>query len=92
MNWPPMWAYVKIKGKHHGFRFWIPLFLGFLIMLAFFIAFLPLTLLIILILWPTGWGRWMVMAIKTGYVMLCSIRGMKVDVQGRHETIYVSIV
>jgi uncharacterized membrane protein YqjE len=92
MKWPPMLAYVKIKGKKHGFGFWVPMFLGVLIMLAFFIAFLPLTLLVVLILWPTGWGRWVVEAIKTGYVMLCSTRGLKVDIQGPHETIYISVV
>ena len=92
MKWPPMLAYVKIKGKKHGFGFWVPLFLFALIALVFFIAFLPLVLLVVLILWPTGWGRWMVEAIKTGYIMFCSTRGLKVDIQGPHETIYVTIV
>jgi hypothetical protein len=92
MNWPPMWAHIKIKGKHHGFGFWVPIFLFLLLALVFFIAFLPLILLVILILWPTGWGRWMTMAIKTGYIMLCSIRGLKMDIQRPNETIYITVV
>jgi len=87
-----MWAYVKIGGRDHGFGFWLPLFLGVLIILAFFIAFLPLTLLVILILWPIGWGRWMVEAIKNGYVMMCSLKGFKLDVQGPKDNVYVDIV
>ncbi len=90
--WPPMWAYVKIKGKNHGFGFWLPLFLCFLIILPFFLAFLPLVLLAIIILWPVGWGRWIVEMLKTGYVMMCSLKGLKVDIQGPKETVYVNIV
>ena len=90
--WPPMWAYVKIKGKDHGFGFWLPLFLAVLILFVFFLAFLPLILLVVLILWPIGWGRWMVEAIKTGYIMLCSLKGLKVDIQNSKETVYVNIV
>lgn len=90
--WPPLWAYVKIRGKGRGFGFWLPLFLGVLILLALFIAFSPLILLAVILLWPIGWGRWIVEAIKTGYVMLCSLKGLKVDIQNSKDTVYVNIV
>ena len=90
--WPPMWAYVKIKGSDHRFGFWLPLFLGFLILGALFLAFLPLVLLVVIILWPIGWGRWLIEAIKTGYIVLCSLKGLKVDIQNQKDIIYVNIV
>ena len=93
MNWPPMLVHIKIKNEHAHFGIWFPLFLVLLIGLVFFLAFLPLMLLVILVAWPTGWGRWMLEAIKTGYAMLCAARGTKIDIQGRHdEIVYVSLV
>ncbi len=92
MNWPPLWVHVKIKNKDRHFGFWVPLFLFLLIGLVFFIALLPLILIGILILWPSGWGRRIAETLKTVYEVVCSIRGLKVDIQGRNEIVYISIV
>jgi len=92
MNWPPMLVHIRVKNKNCNFGLWFPLCLVLLVGLIFFIAFLPLILLVILIAWPTGWGRWMVEAIKTGYNMLCAARGTKVDIQGRNEIVDISLV
>lgn len=92
MNWPPMWAYVKIGERGHGFGFWVPLFLIGLILFALFLAFLPLIVFVILILWPVGWGKWMFEMIKTGYTMMCAVKGTKVDIQGPKENVYIKVV
>ncbi|MHB8105322.1 MAG: hypothetical protein ACYDG5_07290 [Dehalococcoidales bacterium] len=92
MNWPPMLVHVKIQNKNHHFGFWVPLFLVGLIPLVFLIALSPLILLAILICWPSGWGKRILLGLKTVYEMLCSLRGTKVDIQGRNEVIFVSIV
>jgi hypothetical protein len=92
MNWPPMWIHVKIENRAHHFGFWLPLFIFGLIVLAFMIALAPLVLLAILILWPFGWGWRLAVLCKTIFVMLCALRGTKIDIQGRNEVIYVSIV
>ncbi len=92
MNWPPMLMHVKIKNPQHQFGFWVPLFLIVLFVFIILLALLPLVLLAILLAWPTGWGRWMVGAFKTGYAMLCSLRGTKVDIQKPKETVFISVV
>ncbi len=92
MNWPPMLMHVKIKNPKHQFGFWLPLFLIVLVAFVFVIALLPVILLVILLAWPTGWGRWMANALKTVYIMLCSLRGMKVDIQNQKETVFISVV
>ncbi len=92
MNWPPMLMHVKIKNSNHQFGFWLPMFLIVLVAFILVIALSPIILLAILLAWPTGWGRWMVNAIKTGYIMLCSLRGMKVDIQNQKETVFISVV
>jgi hypothetical protein len=87
-----MLIHVKVQNKDHNFGFWVPMFLLLLIPLAFIIVLSPLVLITILILWPSGWGKWIAAALKTAFLMLCALRGTKVDIQGPNEVVFVSIV
>ena len=92
MSWPPMLMHVKIENKNSKFGFWLPLFLLIPVALAILIILSPLILIAVLVLWPSGWGRWALFSIKAAIVSFWSLRGLKVDVQGRHECVHISVI
>ncbi|MFA5054837.1 MAG: hypothetical protein WC562_01515 [Dehalococcoidia bacterium] len=91
MNRPPVWIRIKIQGERGGFRLWLPLFLLLPLALVVLIILSPLILIAVIVLWPSGWGRWALAVLRAAYNVLCSIRGLKVDIQSRRETVYISI-
>ena len=91
MNRPPAWIKIKIQAERGGFRLWLPLFLLLPLALVIFIILSPLILIAVIILWPSGWGRWALSVLRAAYNVFCSLRGLKVDIQGRSETVYISI-
>jgi hypothetical protein len=91
MNRPPAWIRIKIKGERGGFRLWLPLFLLLPLALVVLIILSPLILIAVLILWPSGWGKWSLSVLRAAYNVFCSLRGLKVDIQGRRETVYISV-
>lgn len=70
---------------------WLPLFLLLPLALVVFIILSPLILLAVIILWPSGWGKWALSVLRAAYNVFCSLRGLKVDIQSRRETVYISI-
>jgi hypothetical protein len=95
MNRPPMLMHIKIQNKDRQFGFWLPLFLLFPIALVILIILSPLILIALLILWWCGWGRWVRLSLKAlqvAFVSFWAIRGLKVDVQGHNEIVYISII
>jgi len=91
MNRPPVWIKVKIQGERGGFRLWLPLFLLAPLALVIFIILSPLIVLAAIILWPSGWGKWALSALRAAYNVLCALRGLNVDIQSRRETVYIDI-
>ncbi|MFA5374723.1 MAG: hypothetical protein WC455_03080 [Dehalococcoidia bacterium] len=91
MNRPPAWIKIKIQGERGGFRLWLPLFLLLPLALVVTIILSPLILIAVLILWPSGWGKWALSVLRAAYNVFCSMRGLKVDIQSRRETVYISI-
>jgi hypothetical protein len=91
MNRPPAWIRIKIQGERGGFRLWLPLFLLLPLALVVLIILSPLILIAVLLLWPSGWGKWALSVLRAAYNVFCSMRGLKVDIQSRHETVYISI-
>jgi hypothetical protein len=92
MTRPPLWMHVKIHGEHRGFGLWLPLFLLLPLALVVFIILSPLILIAILILWPSGLGRRALLALKASVGIFWALRGLKVDVQGRRQSVYISVV
>jgi hypothetical protein len=95
MNWPPMLMHVKIKNKKSDFGLWLPLFLLLPLALVVLIIFSPLILIAVLILCAMGRGRWVwwgLRCLKVAVFSLCSLRGLKVDVQNGDEYVFVSVV
>jgi hypothetical protein len=95
MNWPPMLMHVEIKGKKHDFGLWLPLFLLLPLALVVMIIVSPFILIAILILFATGQGRWVwwgLRCVKVAILSLCSLRGLKLDIQKGDEYVFISVV
>jgi len=92
MNRPPMLMHIKIQNKERNFGLWLPLFLLIPLALVILVILSPLILIALLILWPSGYGRWALLCLKAAIVSFWAMRGLKVDVQGRNEVVYISVV
>ena len=92
MSRPPVWMRVKITNERSSFGLWLPLFLLLPLALVVLIILSPLILIAIMVLWPSGWGKRALQVLGAAWEVLCSLRGLKVDVQGRHEYLHVTVV
>ncbi|HUT67227.1 MAG TPA: hypothetical protein VMW86_01580 [Dehalococcoidales bacterium] len=92
MNRPPMLMHLKIQGEDTNFGLWLPLFLLIPLALVVLIILSPFILIGVLVLWPSGWGKLALLALWAAIVSFCSLRGLKVDVQGRRESVFISVV
>ena len=92
MNRPPMLMHIKIQNEERDFGFWLPLFLLIPLALVILIILSPLILIAILVTWPSGWGRYALLSLQAAIVSFWALRGLEVDVQGRREKVYISVV
>ena len=90
MNWPPFFLTFRIRGKRRWFGCWIPLVLIWLPLLVVGLALVPLVIAASILLWPTRYGRPLLLGGPAAYRLATALRGLKVDVQGRRESVYVS--
>jgi hypothetical protein len=88
---PPMVMRVKVHNEETKFGLWLPLFLLIPVVLVVLIILSPLILIAALVLWPMGWGKLALLSIPYAWNIYCSMRGLKVDVQGQKEIVYVSV-
>jgi len=87
-----MLMHLKFQSENRKFGVWLPLFLLIPLALVVLIILSPLILITILVLWPSGWGKLALLAVWVAFVSFCSLRGLKVDVQGRKESVFISVV
>jgi len=95
MNWPPMLMHVKVKNEKTDFGLWLPLFLLFPLALVVLLILSPLILIGILVMLALGQGRWVEFGFRCLWVAVVSswaLRGLRVDVQGRNETVQVTVI
>jgi hypothetical protein len=92
MNRPPVLMHLRFRNQEHNFGLWLPLFLLLPLALVVLIILSPLILIAVLALWPSGWGRRALLVLKTAFEGFCSMRGLKVDVKGRLQQIYITVV
>jgi len=90
MNWPPCFLTLRIRGKRRRFGCWIPLLLIWLPLLIFGLALALPVVAASILLWPTRYGRLLLLSGPAFYRVLASLRGLKVDVSGRRESVYIS--
>jgi hypothetical protein len=92
MKRPPLWMRMRIHNRDTKFGLWLPLFLLIPIALVVLIILSPLILVAIIVLWPFGWGRTALLLIPAAWRVYCSMTGLRVEVQGRNETVYLTVV
>jgi hypothetical protein len=95
MNRPPVLMHVKVKNERSDFGLWLPLFLLFPLALVILLVLSPLIIIAVLILCGFGYGDWVWWGLRclvAAVVSSWALRGLRVDVQGRSGTVYVSVV
>ena len=92
MNRPPTWMHIKVQGERRGFGLWLPLFLLLPLALVVLIILSPLILIGIIMLWPSGRGKWALLVLRAAFPVFCSLRGLRIDIQSRHQSVYISVV
>jgi uncharacterized membrane protein YqjE len=92
MNRPPTWMHIKIQGEHRRFGLWLPLFLLLPLALVVLIILSPLILVAVIILWPSGRGKWALLVLRAAFLVFCSLRGLRIDIQGHRQNVYISVV
>ena len=92
MSTPPCLMRLRIYNEEHHVSLWLPLFLAWLILAAFVLAFLPLYLILLIFSWSFGWGEFMLLLGPRLYAILCALKGLKVDVNRQKEQIAITFV
>ena len=92
MKRPPILMHVKIRNERRGLNLWIPIFLLLPLALAIFIIVAPLILIVIPIFWPSGRRRRALQIFGVVFEIICSMRGINVDMQSNHDYFYISAV
>ncbi len=90
MMWPPSLLQVRVQNGKHRFGLWLPLFMAWPPVVIIALALLPLVLALSVLLWPTGWGRPLLLAGPRFFGLFCSLRGLMVDVQSPSAQVYVA--
>jgi hypothetical protein len=82
MSIPPCLMRFKIGSEHHYMNLWLPLFLAWIILGALAIALSPLVAFLVLVLWPLGWGEFLLLLGPAVYNCICASKGLRVDIEG----------
>ncbi len=91
MIWPPSLLGFRIRNAKRGFGLWLPLFLVWPPFVLAALAMLPLVFLLSLLLWPSGWGRTILLTGPWFFRMFCALRGLVIDVKSGTTRVYVVI-
>jgi hypothetical protein len=86
-----MLMHLRFQNDDRRFGLWLPLFLLLPFLLILLIVLSPLILLAVVILWPSGWGKWILGTVWATLASLSSLRGLEVDVQNENQCFYISV-
>ena len=91
MIWPPSMLGFRIRNEEKGFGLWLPLFLIWPPFVLMALATFPLVLLLSLVLWPSGWGRTVLLTGPWFFRMFCALRGLVIDVKSGTSRVYIVV-
>jgi len=92
MSIPPCLMHLRIHNEEYNFGLWLPLFLAWLILVALAIALLPIFLIILIVAWPFGWGKFMLLLGPRLYNVLSALKGFKVDINRQREQVAITFI
>ena len=89
---PP--AVLRIRVVEHGKKqvgLWLPLVLVWPLLLLLALVIAPLVIIAAVLLWPSGRGKAILLSGPSLYALLCSLRGLTVQVEGIDEQVLIAI-
>lgn len=92
MSYPPLIMRLDVAkpSRRRHTVLWLPLFLAWLILAALFIALAPLLILMVLVLWPFGWGKLLFFSIPRVCGCLCALHGLEVNIERKDQVLFIS--
>jgi len=90
MIWPPSVLRLRIYSQQRKFSLWLPLFLVWPVVLVLGLVLWPLLLIAAIILWHWGWGRLLLLGGPILFGLLCTLRGLRVEVEQPSEQVLIS--
>jgi len=90
MIWPPSVLRVELESESRNFRFWLPLFAIWPLVLLAALVSAPIVLALAIVFWWTGWGRPMLHSGPVFFAMFCALRGLEIDVRNRNKHVHLS--
>ena len=88
---PPYLLLIRIRNENRGFKLWLPLFLVWPLFILAALAISPLVFLLSLLLWPSGWGRTILLTGPWFFRVLCALRGLVIDVESGTSRVYIVV-
>jgi hypothetical protein len=86
-----MLLHFHIRRPHRrSFGFWLPLFLVWVLLLVIVLPLVPLLLLAALILWPTGWGKPLLLIGPAIIRCICALRSLEIDIEKPSERLLIT--
>jgi hypothetical protein len=92
MNIPPLLMRLKIINPEHHINLWLPLFLAWLVLGALALVLSPLIALLVILLWPLGWGEFLLLLGPYVYNCVCAARGLSVDIRKKEEIVRIYFI
>ena len=89
MSAPPLVARLQVYDEERDFDVWLPLFLAWIILLAFAIALSPIAIFLILVLWPTGWGKFLLLLPVNVYRCVRDLKDLRIDVKNERRSVLI---
>jgi len=94
MRWPPYLMKIRIRGHRYSFGLWIPLFIlgpiALMFVLALFLIALPFLLLSFLFTWRWHHLRYITFGVPAFFRIICTLPGLKVDIEDGAQHILVA--
>ncbi len=91
MIWPPSLLVFRIRNAQREFGLWLPLFLVWPLFIMVAMIMLPFVILLAVLLWPSGWGRTMLLTGPWLFRMFCALRGLMINVKSGTSRVYVVV-
>ena len=89
MTFPPSFVRIRVHSDGRRIGIWFPLLLVWPLAVLVGVALSPLVLLLALVLWPSGWGKPLLLAGPATFRLFCALRGLTVRVEEQSERVLV---
>ena len=88
---PPALLRVRVQGVESRKRLWLPVFLLWPFVVLMTALAMPVCALIAALYWRRGLGRPVLFAVPSLLYLVCTLRGLRLDVRGSGSRVFISI-